>query len=199
MKHSLVLLAFTALALFLNVSASAETPLVDKGVNNGGFESETLSPWFGQSDTPGCSIESGAGLAKEGSQCCRVRLERKESTRATARLFQNFNKVDPADGRHFIVKCDVEAVSGHPSPKMMGEFVFFEGDAVLKTVGLQAPTGPFADWSQIELPMSAEIPSEWTGGKVQFRLIFFVDGGSPSGEVYELLIDNVSVVQRENP
>jgi len=188
-------LAAATLALSPDCSLWAQKPLIDQKLNNGGFENESLKPWFGQSDEPGCSI--GSELAAEGKQCCRVRLAGKESERVIARLIQNLDKIDPAEGRHFVVTCDVAAVAEHSTPEISGEFVFFDGDAVVATIPLERPEGPFGDWAHLELPMAGEIPADWSGGKVQFRLFFFVDGGSP-GELYELLVDNVSVVQKEN-
>ncbi|MFA6960513.1 MAG: hypothetical protein WC205_07180 [Opitutaceae bacterium] len=194
MKKSIVI---TLAALCLGVSAGfAQTPslLIGKDRLNGGFESETLKPWFGQSDAPGPKIETTAGLVKEGKQSARIQLAGSSDRRVTARLFQTVNKVNPASGNHFVLKFDVTAVKDSPLPAIVAEVVLFENGAVLKTLPLRGEKYEGADWRTVELPTADEIPAAWTGGQVQVRILFFVDRGT-DGITYELLLDNVELVQ----
>lgn len=198
MKSALLLLAVLVLAVAPD-GARADTLLIDKETLNGGFEQESLKPWFGTSDLPGGSIESGTGIALEGKQCCRLRLEAKKSQRAVARLFSNLTNVDPAQGHYFTVKLNVAGVASHPGMAIGGELIFTDDKAVAKSVSIQGwPGTSSTEWAQIELPMTGEVPTDWSGGKVQFRLVFYVDNGVP-GDIHELLIDNVTLVQKEKP
>ncbi len=194
------LLSLVVLVLALSTDGAwADKALVDHETKNGGFEQATLKPWFGASDLPGCSIEAGAGIAKDGQQCCRVRLEAKKSQRAVARLFTDLTNVDPAFGRCFSVKLDVAGVANRPAIAVGGELIFVDDKAVSKSVSIQGWSGTDStEWAQIELPMKGEAPADWRGGKVQFRLVFYVDNGA-GGDTHELLIDNVTLVQKEKP
>lgn len=194
MKKSIVI---TLAALWLGVSAGfAEAPslLIGKDLLNGGFEAATLKPWFGQSDAPGPGIESDPALVKEGKQSVRIQLNGSANRRVTARLFQNVNKVNPASGNHLVVKFDVAAVKGRPIPAIVGELVLFEGGAVMKTLPLRGGKPEGTDWQTLELSAADEIPVEWKGGQLQMRLVFVVDRGA-DGTAYELLLDNVELIQ----
>ncbi|XHR29471.1 MAG: hypothetical protein ACFUZC_02705 [Chthoniobacteraceae bacterium] len=194
------LLSLVVLALALSTDGAwANKALIDNETKNGGFEQETLQPWFGASDFPGCSIETGAGIAKSGKQCCRVRLEARKSQRAVARLFTNLTNVDPSFGRCFTVKLDVAGVANCPAMAIGGELIFIDDKSVSKSASIQGWSGTSStEWTQIELPMTGEAPTDWRGGKVQFRLVFYVDNGTP-GNIHELLIDNVTLIQKEKP
>lgn len=194
MKTSIVI---TLAALLLGASAGlaqASSLLIGKELLNGGFEAPELKPWFGQSDAPGPQIENDPALVKEGKQSVRIQLAGHADRRVTARLFQNVNKVDAAMGKHFVVKAEVSAVKGRPLPVIVGEIVLFDGNAVLGTLPLRGDQPDGKNWQTMELSVGGEVPADWQGGMIQLRLIFLVDGGV-DGTTYELLLDNVELVQ----
>ncbi len=191
------LLSFLALLLFaIPWTVHAENVLIDKNLKGGGFEDKTLAPWVSSSDAPGCTLESNPARVREGKQSCRVSLQGKPGGRATARLIQNIDPVLLADGGHFVITLDAATIPDRLPVKICAELVFMDGSTVLKSLPFEVVTPDSKSWSEIKLSSSDEVPSDWTEGKVQVRLIFFVDNGT-EGELYELLVDNISLVQSQ--
>lgn len=193
-KFSYLIMAFVA--LLLSAFARGETVLLDKEHNNGDFESDILAPWFGESDKPGTSIETGNGIAKSGNHCCRIALNGEGSGKKIARLFQNFSNVKLANGRQFVVEMDIKKVPDHNTPKIMAELVFMGDKGNPKTVALENIGTISDDWTNCTLQMVGDVPEDWSGGKMQLRLIFYVDG--VIADSAQVLVDNVTFTQKDS-
>jgi|GEM_PF-3439936 len=194
MKPSLFFSIPVLLAGSLSLSAGETTVLVDKDRHNGGFESEEIRPWFGNSDEPGVSRE--AGKVKEGGGAARIAITGKPEARATARLFQNV-EATPDAGRYFTIRMDAAALPSSTPPSIHAEIVFFNGSEAGQYITFTQPeTTPSEQWGRLELTGNTPAPEEWTGGRIQFRLVFYVDN-SDATQTHELLVDNVELIQSD--
>jgi hypothetical protein len=194
--HTLGIL-FAVLALCHSPAARAEeTILIDADHGNGGFETGDLTGWMETSDLLSAVKEIPA-TPRNGSQVFHVKIMGKPGERATKMLFQNVTKVDPGNGRTFVVKFDKKAIPDHLAPDVTAEIVLFSGDEVVQTVvfGRNENLTDSTEWESFEMNAAEPVSADWAGGKIQLRLVFFKDSGE-EGESYQTLVDNVRLIQR---
>ncbi len=178
-----------AVVMAIMAGSASATVLIDKDNGNGGFENDKPSPWFGQDDPPENVLENTKGLSKDVTQYYHVKTTGGGKTRKLDSLCQSIEKVDPTNGRTFTVSADVSGTDEFPMSGVTGDLVFFKGKEILGTVNLKFQSLQGQSWTRWE-PDPVEAPSQWEGGMVQLRIVFFVDGGSTEA-LYEALIDNV--------
>ena len=171
-----------------------ETALIDRELGNGDFETGSLDGWFITNNSGGV-IESYTGNPKNGKQVFHVKIKGKPDGRALSGVFQNVAAVDPANGRKFVLKFDTKSVADHLVPDIAVEIVLFKGDEVIQTLTFEPSASDSTEWASQQLNANEVASEAWTGGKIQLRISFLKDGGE-DGVSYELLIDNVKLIQK---
>ena len=184
---------FCTLLLAGGLSLHADEVLISKDHNNGGFESEELSPWMTNSGEPGITRETAT--VKEGKGAARVSLTGKPDGRASGRLFQNVDATAQG-GRHFTIAMDVQVPPEAGTPRLHTEIVFLRDSGPKVVTFSNAEINPGGEWQHVELLGAEPAPEDWAEGKIQIRVAFYVDHGE-STQTYEALVDNVDFIQSE--